>query len=83
MVRTHAHDATDEQSEIPAHEILLRLPSSLTSKIPCDMRLLNIAWKLRQVQASDALNDLRESLHLRSYVLIDKAQFQHGQVANT
>ncbi|KAF8191381.1 hypothetical protein BJ912DRAFT_836073, partial [Pholiota molesta] len=38
--------------------------------------LLNIEWKLRQAQASDALDDLRESLRLRSYVLIDKAWFQ-------
>ncbi|KAF8958754.1 hypothetical protein BDZ97DRAFT_1668023 [Flammula alnicola] len=83
MVRARAHDAMDEQLEIPAHEVLLRLPSSLTSTTPCDMRLLSIEWKLRQAQASDALDDLREGLRLRSYVLIDKARFQHGQVANT
>jgi hypothetical protein len=38
---------------------------------------------LRQAQAEDALHELRDSLHLRSYVYMDKDRFQWGQHHNT
>ena len=83
LARTLDDDAQQDRSEVAVSCIPLHLPSSLISSISCDSRLLIIEWKLRSAQASDALDDLREALRIRSYLLIDKQRFKRGQIANT
>ncbi|KAF8910492.1 hypothetical protein CPB84DRAFT_1743352 [Gymnopilus junonius] len=63
--------------------IPLLLPSSIPGDIPCDYRLKHIEWRLRYAQCGDSLNDLRDALCLRSFILIDKSRFQRGQRQNT
>lgn len=84
LVRLHANDSNDEgQEEIPVYQIPLFLPSFIPRHAFCDVRLAQIEWDLRYAQCTDSLDDLRDGLCLRSYVLIDKKRFQRGQRANT
>lgn len=83
LARTLDDDAQQSQREAAVSSISLHLPSSLNPSVPCDSRLLIIELKLRSAQASDSLDDLREALRIRSYILIDKQRFQRGQIANT
>lgn len=83
LLRVHAADAlTDTGEEVRAYDIPLFLPSALSSGV-CDYRLSAIEYRLRYAQCTDALDDLRDGLCLRTFVLIDKARFQRGQRANT
>lgn len=61
----------------------LWLPSVLQRQVPCDVKLEEIEWKLRMGQASDTLEELRQGLRSRSYMLRFKDRFLHGQGANT
>ncbi|PPQ96620.1 hypothetical protein CVT26_010684 [Gymnopilus dilepis] len=70
--------------ELPSpQETPLLLPSAIPNNTPCDIRLRQIEFRLRQAQCNDALDDLRDALCLRSFVLIDKSRFQRGQRQNT
>ena len=66
-----------------AQDFVLGLPSSLRRQVPCDVNLEEIEWKLRLGQAHDALNELRQALRSRSYMLRFKDRFLRGQGANT
>ncbi|KAF8426143.1 hypothetical protein L210DRAFT_3615035 [Boletus edulis BED1] len=73
MPRVASLRATDSQErEVvrlpPAEELPLWLPSALASKIPCDVSLQEIEWKLRIGQACDALEELRQALRSQSYM---------------
>ncbi|KAF8877970.1 hypothetical protein BD779DRAFT_1677037 [Infundibulicybe gibba] len=70
----------------PDHSGIEQIPLYLPSAAPiilCDSRLHKFEWQLRCAQANDALDELRNSLRLRSYLYIDKDRFQRGQRANT
>ncbi|KAF8137103.1 hypothetical protein EV363DRAFT_1156356 [Boletus edulis] len=61
----------------------LWLPSALRRQVPCDVNLEEIEWKLRTGQAHDALEELRQALRSRAYMLRFKDRFLHGQGATT
>lgn len=61
----------------------LWLPSALPNHIPCDTNLQEIEWRLRIGQAHDALEELRQGLRSRSYMLRFKERFLRGQGAIT
>ncbi|KAF9544699.1 hypothetical protein CPC08DRAFT_616066, partial [Agrocybe pediades] len=63
--------------------IPLHLPSALPPTADCDTRLREIEYQLRIGQCNDSLDDLRNQLCVRAYVMIDKKRFQRGQKANT
>lgn len=83
IARLEAQQNADPEEEEKVSDIKLWLPSALPRKNPCDGRLRQMEWKLRRAQANDALDELRNSLRLRSYLYIDKDRFQRGQRANT
>lgn len=64
-------------------DICLWMPSTLSRRVPCDTKLEETEWKLRTGQAHDALNELRQGLRSRSYMLRFKDRFLRGQGANT
>jgi len=66
----------------PEH-IPLLLPSQLHGKTACPRSLEVIEFRLREGQAHDALNDLRQGLRSRTYMLKFKDRFLRGQGANT
>ncbi|KAF8958733.1 hypothetical protein BDZ97DRAFT_1923495 [Flammula alnicola] len=77
LLRSRAVDAKEPQEPSPS-DIPLFLPSSIPSQTPCDVRLKHIEWRLRYAQCGDALDDLRDALCMRSFVLIDKKDFSGG-----
>ncbi|KAF8138624.1 hypothetical protein EV363DRAFT_1394065 [Boletus edulis] len=61
----------------------LLLPSSILRRVSYDRTLEEFEWKLREGQAHDALNELRQALRSRAYMLKFKDRFLRGQGANT
>jgi hypothetical protein len=76
-------DRPDGEGPERTESMPLWLPSAIGKKTVCDRRLREMEWGLRHAQASDALNELRDGLRLRSYLYIDKDRFQRGQRQNT
>ena len=64
-------------------DVPLFLPSQITSKAVCPCMLEMIEFRLREGQAHDALNDLRQGLRSHAYMLKFKDRFLCGQGANT
>ena len=64
-------------------DVNLWMPSTICHQIPCDTNLKEIEWKLRFGQAHDVLNELRQGLHSRSYMLHFKNRFYWGQGTTT
>ena len=83
IARLEAQERSDHDTEEKVEDIELWLPSVLPKKHSCDIRLRQMEWRLRQAQANDALDELRNSLRLWSHLYIDKDRFQRGQRANT
>ena len=64
-------------------DVPLFLPLQIHGKAACPRRLEMIEFRLREGQAHDALNDLRQGLRSHAYMLKFKDRFLHGQGANT
>ncbi|KAI6096537.1 hypothetical protein EDD16DRAFT_1719774 [Pisolithus croceorrhizus] len=64
-------------------DIPLYLPSQVNRKFSCAHNLESIEFQLREGQANDALNELRQALQSRAYMLKFKDRFLRGQGANT
>ncbi|KAG2135246.1 hypothetical protein DEU56DRAFT_981136 [Suillus clintonianus] len=73
----------DIATEQKVHKIILFLPSAIPSSLPCEERLLNYEWELREAQANDALNDIRCVLNMKYHLYKYKDAFIRGQRANT
>jgi len=67
----------------PAEDIPLFLPSQINGRAPCPRPFNMIEFRLREGQAHDTLNDLRQGLRSRAYMLKFKDRFLRGQGANT
>lgn len=61
----------------------LCLPSEIGTRAPCNTRLQEYELKLREGQANDALEDLRDSLRLRTHLYEHKKANLRGQKQNT
>ncbi|KAH7918389.1 hypothetical protein BV22DRAFT_1024674 [Leucogyrophana mollusca] len=81
-VGSNGTSGTEEEIE-KAENQKLWLPSQLPRGVVCDQELRSIEWRLRYAQAGDALNELRQSLRLSSYLNRFKDRFLRGQGANT
>lgn len=75
-------DAIGEKS-IQPYNLCLWLPSDIGVKAPVDRRLVDIEYKLRTAQASEALVTLRRQLQRRVTVWDLKKRWVRGQGANT
>jgi hypothetical protein len=76
---THA----DLNRKSPLHSYPLWLPSHIKTRVPFDLRLADIEYKLRVAQAREALESLRRNLQMRAYLRKFKNRFSRGQGANT
>jgi hypothetical protein len=75
----------DDAQEISIQEVELYLPSSILVwglNIHCNVRLLCIEFELRQAQADNTLQEVRNNLWLYSHVKQTKMQSHHGQCTN-
>jgi len=82
------HTLRDESTQVtnrphPPEDLLLFLPSQINGKTVCPCKLEMIKFRLREGQAFDALNDIRQGLRSHAYMLKFKDRFLHGQGANT
>ena len=83
-----ARTLRDESTQVtnrphPPEDVLLFLPSQIKGKTVCPPKLEMIEFRLREGQAFDALNDIRQGLRSRAYMLKFKDRFLRGQGANT
>lgn len=76
-------DASDKTSEAPVYDYQLHLPSSLPARSPCTLKLKLYEFKLREGQAYESLDDLRQNLRLRTHMYQYKDKNLVGQRANT
>ena len=76
-------DASDDGPESPIYEAPLYLPSSLSRSMPCNDKLLGYEFKLREAQAYEALDELRQHLRLQTHMWKYKDRHVVGQRANT
>jgi hypothetical protein len=76
-------EASDESPEIAPFDLLLHLPSSLPTRIPCPQKLRLYEFRLREAQAHEALEELRQHLRLRTHMYKYKDRHIVGQRANT
>ncbi|KAF8839151.1 hypothetical protein BDN67DRAFT_982034, partial [Paxillus ammoniavirescens] len=81
-LRDAVTETTGDNPPTP-EDFALHLPSQICSKVACSPELEEIEWKLREGQAHDALNELQQALHSRTYILKFKDRFLRGQGANT
>lgn len=80
--REDVHSDLKRNTPIPTHAYPLWLPSSIKSKVPFDLRLAEIEYKLRIAQAYESLESLRRNLQMRAYLRNFKNRFSRGQGAN-
>lgn len=64
-------------------DVKLYLPSSLSSNVKCSAQLQDYEFKLREAQAFEALDDMRQALRLRTHMYKYKDKQVSGQSANT
>ncbi|KAF8545886.1 hypothetical protein OG21DRAFT_1386139, partial [Imleria badia] len=83
MVSLRTKATCDAKATPKPENFCLWLPSALQHQVPCDVKLEEIEWKLHIGQAYDALEELRQVLRSRSYMLCFKDWFLRGQGANT
>ena len=72
VVSLRARAVVADPETVPKpQEFPLWLPSAIHREVPCDTRLEEIESKLQFGQAHDALEELRQALRSRTYMLID------------
>lgn len=84
ILRTRENRTQSQQAGIiEVYDFKLYLPSALPANITCSSQLKEYEFKLREAQAFDALEDLRQALRLRTYMYKYKDRHLTGQSANT
>jgi hypothetical protein len=76
-------DASDSATEIASYDAPLYLPSSLATLTRCNLKLQQYKFKLREGQAYEALDELRQHLRLQTHMWKFKDRHVVGQRANT
>jgi len=76
-------EASDSTVERAPHDLPLHLPSSLSERTPCALKLQEYEFRLREAQAYEALEDVRQHLRLRTHMYKCKDKNVIGQRANT
>jgi len=77
------HTATSNTSKVQVYDIQLWLPSAIGRRTACDRDLQEIECALREAQANDALNAIRQHLRLDSYLTKRKKDWDRGVRQNT
>jgi hypothetical protein len=76
-------DTSDKTAERPPQDLPLYLPSSLSARTQCPRKLQQYEFRLREAQAYEALEDVRQHLRLRTHLYKHKDKNVSGQRANT
>jgi hypothetical protein len=78
-----AENAPTGGPDLKPWDIKLYLPSEVGLQMPCDQKLQECEWKLREAQAYDSLDEVRDSLRLSTHLYKHKKAFVRGQRPNT
>lgn len=70
-------------AEVQVYDIKLWLPCKIRQRIMCDQYLQEVEWVLREAQAKDALDTIRQHLRLDSFLTKRKKNWARGVKANT
>jgi hypothetical protein len=76
-------DASENTAEWPPEGLLLYLPLSLPSRVPCSLKLQEYKFRLREAQAYEALENVCRHLRLRTHLYKHKDKNVTRQRANT
>lgn len=74
---------SDDAPIVEPYDFKLYLPSTLPTNVLCSPQLREYEFKLREAQAFEALEDIRQALRLRTYMYKYKDRQVSGQSANT
>ena len=74
---------SDNSPEVQIFDVELWLPSAIGHQVDCSQVFQEIEWALREAQANDALNSIRQHLRLDSFLTKQKKDWAHGVKANT
>ncbi|KAJ7033004.1 hypothetical protein C8F04DRAFT_958270 [Mycena alexandri] len=75
--------ATQVQPGVQVQHMTLWLPSSIADRVACDEELYEYEFRLREAQAHEALDDIRNQLLLRTHLYKYKDRFSRGVKANS
>ncbi|KAJ7018761.1 hypothetical protein C8F04DRAFT_1277227 [Mycena alexandri] len=75
--------ATQVQPGVQVQHMALWLPSAIVDRVPCDEELYEYEFRLREAQAHEALDDVRQQLLLRTHLYKYKDRFARGVKANS
>ncbi|KAJ7770736.1 hypothetical protein B0H16DRAFT_1306425 [Mycena metata] len=75
--------ATQVQPGVQVQHMALWLPSAIVDRVPCDEQLYEYEFRLREAQAHEALDDVRQQLLLRTHLYKHKDRFVRGVKANS
>ncbi|KAJ6575925.1 hypothetical protein B0H10DRAFT_2345941 [Mycena sp. CBHHK59/15] len=75
--------ATQPQPGIQVQHMALWLPSAIQGREECDVALYEYEYRLREGQAYEALEDVRQQLLLRTHQYKQKDRYARGVKANT
>ncbi|KAJ7036439.1 hypothetical protein C8F04DRAFT_1258005 [Mycena alexandri] len=75
--------ATQVQPGVQVQHMALWLPSAIADRVPCDKELYEYEFWLREAQAHEALDDVRQQLLLRTHLYKYKDRFARGVKANS
>lgn len=75
--------ASEKTAEIAPYDFELYLPSALPRLTTCSLKLKEYEFRLREAQAFEALEELRQHLRLRTFMYNYKDRHFVGQSANT
>lgn len=78
-----AREDSNASTEIQSYEFALYLPSSLPRRTSCTRKLRDYEFKLREAQAYESLDELRQHLRLRTHMYKYKDKNVVGQRAST
>jgi hypothetical protein len=78
-----AENAPTGGPDLKPWDIKLYLPSEVGFQTSCDEKLRECEWKLREAQANDSLDELRDSLRLSTHLYKWKTAFVRGQRPST
>jgi hypothetical protein len=76
--RTKSNTSPDVQ----IYDVQLWLPSAIRRQTSCNRSLQEVEWALREAQANDALNTIRQHLRLDSFLVKRKKNWSRGVRAN-
>jgi hypothetical protein len=83
VLRATSREEFSDVPDISIDKIQVLLPSNIGTQIPWNKQLGEYEWLLREAQAQDSLDKIRQNLRLRDFLLKKKKDWSRGVRENT